>query len=288
MVVLMSQIQKCFGLGAMQAISWLLLGCTASAPAGSGAGATADASGAVTDAVAQSDTAAATSANSASDATADLVAAETAAADATGKATPWGTITGACGTLGPALASADPSFWVNTYNFNSSNFDPSALRAFAAKRFSGPNAGGSSKCSEAMSMQLLSDCEGIAGYKTEVEIQFTATGPNTDWEGIWNGTKLGVSVSRAYLGPTKTTYTEADATTLLTKKLNGINASTLTVAPADKWAKQILHIWTLRPDWVPVVQAAWAKLDAKLRADTVVVVTVEVGSTAITADTCAK
>ncbi len=48
----------------------------------------------------------------------------------------------------------------------------------------------------------------------------------------------------------------ADSTRLLKKKLGGTNSSTASVAAADKWAKQILHIWTLRPDWVPVVQAA--------------------------------
>ena len=225
---------------------------------------------------------------------ADAAAATDAAADLTTdtaagpKTTAWGTVTGTCGTLTPTFTSKDPSFWVNTYTFTSAKFDALPLRPFAAKRFSGPNAGGSSKCSEAMSMQLLYDCEGVKGLKTEVEIVFTRAGPNTDWEGIAGTTKLGVSVSRAYQGPTDNIFTDADAVTLLKKKLGGINASSLSVAPADKWTKQILHIWTLQPTWVPILQAAWSTLDPALKADTVVVVTVEVGSTAITADTCAK
>jgi len=47
-----------------------------------------------------------------------------------------------------------------------------------------------------------------------------------------------------------------------------------------------VHIWTLHADWVPVLQTAWDKLDDATKADTIVLVTVEAGSTDVTADTC--
>lgn len=220
---------------------------------------------------------------------ADLSAADALPADATsttGKATAWGTITGACGGLQAEIASPLPSFRVNTYTFDQAAFDPKPLRTLAQKRYSGPNAGGSSKCSEAMSMQTLFDCEGLLGLKTELEIAFTVQGQTTDWLGEIGGTKVGVSVSRAYQGPSDDTYTVEDADKLLKKKLGGINESTQNVAPADKWKKQVLHIWTLQPKWVATLKQAWEALDPALKADTVIVVTIEQGSTAITADTC--
>ena len=94
------------------------------------------------------------------------------------------------------------------------------------------------------------------------------------------------AVTRAYKGPTVTTYTLADADALLTKKLKGILEASSNVSAADKWQKQILHVWTLRPDWVPILKQSWDKLDAAIKADTVVLVTVEEGSDSVVKDTC--
>lgn len=204
-----------------------------------------------------------------------------------GTATPWGIISGACGGLVDDIPSPDAAFRVNTWQFDPyTTFDPTPLRPGARSRYYGRNAGGSSKCSEVMSMQLLYACEGATTLKPEVEITYTAAGSITDWLATMGGYKVGVSVTRAYKGPNVQTYTVADATALLTKKLSGINESTANVSAADKWQKQILHIWTLQPTWVPLLQTAWQQLDPSLRADTLVLVTIEQGGTAITADTC--
>lgn len=203
------------------------------------------------------------------------------------KATPWGPISGDCGNLGPALSASEPSFWVNTWHFDSPGpFDPAPLRSGASQRYSGPNAGGSSKCSEVMSMQLLYECEGAITLKPEVEIAYDRVGAITDWLASFGGKKIGVSVTRAYKGPSVDVFSAADANTLLTKKLTGVLQSTANVAAADKWDKQIVHIWTQHPEWVAVLRDAWQSLDAATRADTLVLVTVEEGSTDITADTC--
>ncbi len=233
-------------------------------------------------------------------AAADAAAADAAGVDAGGadaagdgsaggpsKSTAWGPIAGSCGVMAPELKSGAPSFLVNAWKFDKSGpFDPLPLRSGAKKRYDGPNAGGSSKCSEVMSMQLLHECDGAVTLKPEVEITYDFQGSITDWLADFGGVKIGVSVTRAYKGPTVTTYTLADADALLTKKLKGILEASSNVSAADKWQKQILHVWTLRPDWVPILKQSWDKLDAAIKADTVVLVTVEEGSDSVVKDTC--
>ena len=140
-------------------------------------------------------------------------------------------------------------------------------------------------------MQVLHECEGASLYKTETEIVYTRTsGAITDYETMIAGHKVGVSVTRAYKGPVINVYTAADATKLLKKKLGGVLESSAKVSAADKWTKQVLHIWTLRADWVPVLKQVWEGLDAALKADTIVLVSVEVppagGSGWIVPDDC--
>jgi len=85
-------------------------------------------------------------------------------------------------------------------------------------------------------------CEHADFLKTETEIMYDGTGKITDLEVAIAGTKIGVSVTRAQSYPLGTPYTMDAATTLLTRKLNDIQASTAHVSAADKWAKQVLAI----------------------------------------------
>ncbi len=194
------------------------------------------------------------------------------------KSTPWGGVTGACGAVTAELKQSGPSFLTTTLTFSAAaKFDPKPLATGPKKRYEGDNAGGSSICSEVMSMQLLHECEGAVLYKTENEVQYTSDqGAITDYITTIAGEKVGVSVTRAYKGPVIDTYSAADAKNLLEKKLAGINASTAKISAGDKWVKQVLHVWTLRPDWVPTLKGAWQGLSPTLRADTVVLVSVEV------------
>ena len=127
--------------------------------------------------------------------------------------TAWGQIDGLCSVAMLELGNPKPQFLVNTYSFDKAvGFDTTSLSAGAKKRFDGPNAGGSSKCSEVMSMQLLFDCAGATVHKTEVEIAYDKKGSITDYILDMKGVKLGVSVTRAYLGPKVTVYSKKDAT----------------------------------------------------------------------------
>ena len=78
----------------------------------------------------------------------------------------------------------------------------------------------------------------------------------------------------------------ADAIELLEKKLDGINESSANVADIDAWEKQVLHVWTLQPEWVETVLSAWEVLAPEYLANTVVLVTLEAGSTFVTTNAC--
>lgn len=201
--------------------------------------------------------------------------------------TAWGTITGACGQLSSLLATAEGAFAENVYTFTASgSFDASALGAGPKKRFEGENAGGSSVCSEVMSMQLLLDCEGGVVVKTENEIIYASEGKKADYLMELTGQKVGVSVTRAYKGPAIDVYTADDATQLLEKKLLGMQQALTNVAVEDAWSQTMVHVWTLHPAWALTVALAWEGLDPALKKGVLVLVTVEEGSDAIVTDSC--
>jgi len=78
--------------------------------------------------------------------------------------------------------------------------------------------------------------------------------------------------------PRDSPYSEATALNLLDKKLADILLSSANVAPEDAWQKQILHVLVDRPEHVPVLEGVLQNIDATVRADTIVVLTVTEGS----------
>ena len=185
--------------------------------------------------------------------------------------TVWGPILGeACGALGPELASSEPSFHVTTWVFEVATFDPSLLEPGPKKRFDQPNAGGSSKCSEVMSLTWLIACQGAELYKTETEILYDTAGAITDYAASVDEEIIGVSVTRAYLGPFNTDYTSENAVALLTDKLAGVNASTANVSASDVWKNTPFTSGPCNLTWMPTRQAAWVGLDGALKADSAV------------------
>lgn len=198
---------------------------------------------------------------------------------------PFGSIAGTCEALVAELEGDAPGIFVNTFVFDGDPFDAGDLDPDAKAIFDEPNAGGSSKCSEVFSMEVMDDCLGADLYKTETRIEYVAAGSLTDYAMIVEGSRVGVSVTRAYKGPI-VEYSVAEAITLLTKKLAAVLESTANVAPADAWERQILHVWTLHPEWADMVVEAWGTLGPELQADTLVVVTVETGTDFVTTDTC--
>ena len=200
--------------------------------------------------------------------------------------TAWGTITGACGVATAAVSEPDAALLRTTYTFKSTAFDPAELTGKPRQRYEAPNAGGSSKCSEVMSMQLLIDCEGAEVTKTETEVVYDTAGKMADYLVSLGGVSVGVSVTRAYKGPVVDTYTLDDARDLLTSKLEGLAEAATLVSAEDAWDRNIVHIWTLHPAWAETVASAWDALEPSVKGDALVLVTVEVGSDVIVTDSC--
>lgn len=189
-----------------------------------------------------------------------------------------GTLSGSCGVVKTLLTAPSPTFEKNVLVFAAGEtYDKASLSDGGDVIFDSPNAGGSSIESEVMSFEVLHACEGATLLKTENEITYAApddAGPNsiTDILVSIGGTKIGVSVTRVYK-PASQTLTDADAKTILEKKLEGINRSSVRVLPADKWQKQILHVFTANQAASDAVGRVLPTIDAALRADTVVLLT---------------
>ena len=199
---------------------------------------------------------------------------------------PFGRIEGPCRLLLGELDNPTPGVWINTYVFDGDPFDAADLDEDAREIFDVPNAGGSSRCSEVFSMEVMDDCLDASLHATETEVRYRGEGSITDYVILVQDTRVGVSVTRAYLGPYVTEYTTENARGLLEDKLAGVNESTANVAPEDAWERQILHVWTLHADWAETVAAAWQDVAPALQADTIVLITVETGSDFVVTDTC--
>lgn len=207
------------------------------------------------------------------DASADAVAAD-AAADAPAG---FGDLGGMCGVLAAAdLTSPSPELVRDTFTFARAYMDPAdrPLLTEGGQRLAAtPNAGGSSGLSEVFAYEQLARCEGAALLHTETEISYDGTGKITDMEIELDGHKIGVSVTRAQTYPLGDPYPLDTATTLITRKLTDIQASTAHVSAQDRWDKQILAVLAYDGAAADTVAQAWASLDAATRADTIVVVT---------------
>jgi hypothetical protein len=194
-----------------------------------------------------------------------------------------GTLSGACGEVRAELTTAVPSYKVDALTFVTGEiYDKASLSPGGDRLFDTPNAGGSSTESEVMSFEVLRLCEGATLLKTETEIAYAAPvagQPNsiTDILVEIDGKKVGVSVTRAYKPVSQGPQTDAEIKTLLEKKLDGINVSSMRVLPADKWVKQILHVLAVNQASVDTITRVLPTIGAAKRADTIVLVTKTTG-----------
>jgi hypothetical protein len=189
-----------------------------------------------------------------------------------------GTLGGSCGVLAPLLHDPAPSLVQNVLTFAAGEaYARAALSPDGQRLYDLPNAGGSSTESEVMSFEVLHFCDGARLVKSETEISYAAPtdgGGNsiTDILVAIGADKVGVSVTRAYK-PTAGGMTDAEVYDLLVKKLEGINNSSRRVLPADRWVKQILHVFVATASAEAAVARVLPTIDAQTRADTVVLVT---------------
>lgn len=202
--------------------------------------------------------------------------------DAPPAATGFGELGGMCGVLHQMeLTGPTPGLFRDTLTFQREYMDPAdrpLLTPGGQHMAATPNAGGSSGLSEIFAYEELARCEMAMFLKTETEIMYDGTGKITDLEVSIAGHKIGVSVTRAFAFPLGDPYTEAQATTLITRKLEDIQASSAHVSAADKWDKQILAVLAWDDQAADVVAQVWNDADAQTKADTLVVVTVTNGA----------
>lgn len=161
------------------------------------------------------------------------------------------------------------------------------LGADANRLLAVPNAGGASRVSEALSIEVLSTAFGGRLLQTECEIAYwPAHGAMTDYSIAWaDGTTLGVSVTRA-MGAPATPYSVDAAEALLRKKLNGVLRST--EAACGQWQKQILHVWAPTASSASALEAAYSRIETWLAADTVVLISVCVNLAELFEEKCTK
>lgn len=193
-----------------------------------------------------------------------------------------GMLTGPCGDLRGMLRAREPSRVQNRLVFAAGErYERAALSPGGQRIFDTDNAGGSSTESEVLSFELLFRCEAAALVATETEVRYAPpddSGANsiTDILVSIGGERVGVSVTRAYR-PAPMALTDADVRDLLVRKLQGIVRSSQRVLPEHRWVKQILHVFAVDDAAADAVARVWATLDAAVRADTIVLVTVTRG-----------
>ncbi|MFH1530610.1 MAG: hypothetical protein ABIK09_07740 [Pseudomonadota bacterium] len=195
----------------------------------------------------------------------------------------FGEITGACGVLGPAeLTGESPAVFVNHLDVGDDPYgdeDLELLTAGGQEIWSDGNAGGSSIYSEIFAYEILYRCELAVLLKTEMEVEYQIPDSQiTDLLVEIDGSRIGVSVTRAVGWPRDAAWTTDQAVVLLEKKLKGIQDSSAAVAPSDAWTKQILHVIAYADQHAEAIQAALAESIApELLGDTIVIVTVSDG-----------
>jgi hypothetical protein len=189
----------------------------------------------------------------------------------------FGLLSGQCGGVSAELSEDESSLFENVIDFQNDPFDDgdlSALSPGGAEILTDGNAGGGSLLSEVFSFEVLHRCDGAQLLKSENEIVYdNPMGKRTDLLVMIDGQRVGVSVTRAVGFPRDAPYTPEEATVLIEKKLEGVQASTQNVAATDRWIKQVLHILAFSEEHAQAIRAAYGASDESLRRDTIVVVT---------------
>lgn len=195
---------------------------------------------------------------------------------------PLGVISGDCGEIDQMeIESVNPYFFVNTIDFEMDPYDDvdfERLSEGGQEIINDGNAGGSSIFSEVFSYEVLHRCEMAELLKTETEVVYTTQGKITDLLVEIDTHKVGVSVTRAVTFPRTEPYTMQRANDLLIDKLGDILESSANVAPEDAWTKQILHVIADEAGHATMLENAWMALDAGVKSDTIVVVTISEGN----------
>jgi hypothetical protein len=193
----------------------------------------------------------------------------------------FGNISGPCDLVAPELDKPTPSLFGNRLDFQADPFDDedaALLTPGGQAIYSSPSAGGSTRLPELFAFEVLARCEGASLLKLDTEIVYSQFGKKTDLLVAIDGSKVGVSVTRAMSVPPEAPYPTETASELLASKLADIQESSQNVAPEDAWVKQILVVVAYSDMHANAIEDAWRGLDEATKADTVVYVVTTDGS----------
>lgn len=192
----------------------------------------------------------------------------------------FGELSGDCDVLDDELTDPAPSRFQSAIDFALPFTDEASAELTDGGRtiLAAGNAGGSSLYSEVFAFELLARCELAPLVKTETAIDYDQPGAITDLLVAVDGAKIGVSVTRAVAFPFDDPYTVDQAEELLERKLADILESTAHVSAADSWQKQILLVLAWGAGHAASLTAALDRIDAAVRADTIVWILVTDGA----------
>lgn len=180
--------------------------------------------------------------------------------------------------LGGALTDPLPHLYASSIDYRDNPYDAAdfdALSAGARRLLSAPAA---QSLSEALSFDTLNRLVGATLLKPAAEIGYDTAGPMADYLVSIGGVRIGVEVSRAAAFPFGSPYSPAQAQTLLTQKLGQIQEANANVGAADRWEKQILHVFSVDAQATQALADAFAAVDPVLSGDTILIVTQTEGS----------
>lgn len=191
-------------------------------------------------------------------------------------------ISGACGVLDDELTDALPHWVENASTFPEgfSRTDEARLGAGARTILADGTAGGSSGYSEAFAFEVLDRCEGASLVASETMVRYSVPAPGAIADILVeiDGVRVGVSVTRAVtvtgMCTRADTYELATATELLMRKVADLHEAATLVAPEHAWTKNLVFVYADTTAHAMTMMTAWASLDAAVRADTIVYVSV--------------
>lgn len=131
----------------------------------------------------------------------------------------------------------------------------------ARRSLSIENHGGGSEISEFYSIDYFERIYAACNFVFEEEIEYWIDYSMVDYICDVNGTRIGVSVSRAMGYPEPECFTQEKAAGLLRKKLYGLIVARNGVMKSQSFLKSVLHIWCQTHDIAELVRQEFARLD---------------------------
>lgn len=175
--------------------------------------------------------------------------------------------------LGAAVGDASPLFLTSSVDFLDNPYDAGDFGELGLGAQKLLTATPPQSLAQALSMDVLTRLVGASLLKSASQIAYDTAGATADFLVRIGGVNIGVETLRAFSFPLESPYTLQQATGALTARLNDIIASTAHVSAADRWEKEILHIFSLNAQVTETLAQAYAALDDALKADTIVIVT---------------